>query len=596
MNEEIMQKARRWTAPPFDDTTRKEIQELIDRGDEKELFDRFYKELEFGTGGMRGIMGAGSNRMNIYTVGAATQGFADHLLGGRRNREEIKKRGVAIAYDSRNNSKRFAAEAARVLAGNGIKVYIFPELRPTPLLSFTVRHLNAAGGIVITASHNPKEYNGYKVYSDDGSQVVSPSDAEIVACVAGVDMAVGVRRMSYEEARKKGLIRELDETVENIYLQKVKGFSDGLEKGIQHIIAGLRKEIKVVYTPLHGTGITLVPRALAQTSGRNSVICEQAQSIPDGNFPTTPSPNPEETAALTRAIECAKREGADMVIATDPDCDRMGLAVPDQKGEFVTLNGNQIGCLLAYLMALSYRASDLMPQSPAVVSTIVSTELVHDICDDFSIYETDVLTGFKYIAAKIREFEADKSRNFIYAFEESYGYLADTFVRDKDGVIGSVLALTLVKYGIGAYGSVLNLLHEIYRKYGMHVEFQKSVKLAGAEGAEKIKALMADLRESPPDSIAGEPVVRIKDYLLQKEIAVPEKNEDPMAGLPKSNVLQFYTPSSKVSVRPSGTEPKIKFYFALQSDAADGIVKTRQRLESRFEEVWHDMFSRCGLE
>jgi len=595
MNEEIMRKARQWTAPPFDDSTRKEIQDLIDRGDEKELFDRFYKELEFGTGGMRGIMGAGNNRMNIYTVGAATQGFADYLLGGR-SKDEIKKRGVAIAYDSRNNSKLFATEAARVLAGNGIKVYIFPDLRPTPLLSFTVRYLNAAGGIVITASHNPKEYNGYKVYSDDGSQVIAPDDAEIVACVGRVDLSGGVRRIEYEEAQKNGLIQELDETVENIYLKKVKSFSEGLEKGIEDIIAGLQKEIKVVYTPLHGTGITLVPRALTYTSGRNSVICEKAQSIPDGNFPTTPSPNPEETVALKMAIECAKKVGADMVIATDPDCDRMGLAVPDENGAFVTLNGNQIGCLLAYLIATSYRNSNLMPPSPAIISTIVSTELVRDICDDFSIYETDVLTGFKYIAAKIREFEADKSHNFIYAFEESYGYLADTFVRDKDGVIGSVLALTLLKYGIGAYGSVMKMLHEIYRKYGMYMEFQRSVMLAGAEGAEKIKALMADLRVNPPDIISGEEVVRIKDYLLQKEIVVPKKSEVPMADLPKSNVLQFYTSQSKVSVRPSGTEPKIKFYFALKSEVEDDVEKTRKWLENRFEEVWKDMISRCGLE
>ncbi len=593
MNEGIMRKAQQWTAAPFDENTRREIQDLIDRGDEKELFDRFYKELEFGTGGMRGIMGAGINRMNVYTVGAATQGFADYLLGSPAH--AIKKRGIAIAYDSRNNSKLFAKEAASVLAGNGIKVYIFPELRPTPLLSFTVRHLNAAGGIVITASHNPKEYNGYKVYSDDGSQVIPPHDAEIVACVGKVDMGGGVNRVSYEEAQKKGLINELDETVENIYLQRVKGFTEKLERGIEDVITGLKKEIKAVYTPLHGTGITLVPRALAQTSGRSSVICEEAQSVPDGNFPTTPSPNPEERAALTRAIECAKKEGAEMVIATDPDCDRMGLAVPDENGEFVTLNGNQIGCLLACLIGTSYGASNSMPSSPAIISTIVSTELVHVICDDFGIYETDVLTGFKYIAAKMREFETEKSHNFIYAFEESYGYLADTFVRDKDGVIGSVLALTLVKYGIGAYGSVLKMLHEIYRKYGMYLEFQKSVTLKGVEGAEKIKALMAQLREHPPDSIAGEPVVHIRDYLRQKEFIASEEKENPMTGLPVSNVLQFYTSAIKISVRPSGTEPKIKFYFALKSDAADGIDQTRKRLVSRYDEVWRDMFARCGI-
>jgi len=594
MNDEILKKARLWTTQRFDEGTRNEITALLESNNEKELSDRFYRELEFGTGGMRGIMGAGSNRMNIYTIGRATQGLANFLLDQKG--AAVKTSGVSIAHDSRHNSELFAGEAAGVLAANGIHVYIFPELRPTPLLSFTVRHLKNAAGIVITASHNPKEYNGYKVYSDDGGQIVPPEDARIVEYVNRVDIAEGVKRMNYEEGKRQGLIHELDEKIETIYLEKVKHFVQNLEKGIAGELLKLGKRIKVVYTPLHGAGITLVPAALRAAGGNVEVVCEEKQSEPDGDFPTTPSPNPEEPAALSKAVSLAQKENADLVIATDPDCDRMGLAVPAGGGSFVLLNGNQIGCLLAYLIASSYKNSGILPSSPVIVSTIVTTELVHEICRDFNIEVAEVLTGFKFIAKKMREFEEEGRRHFIYGFEESYGYLADNFVRDKDGVIGAVMALTLVNYGIGAYGSIINLLHALYKKYGMYLEFQRSFILEGAEGAEKIRGLMEDLRQAPPSAIDGGAVIMIKDYLLQKEKSVKENTEHPITGLPKSNVLQFYTEDIKVSARPSGTEPKIKFYFALKMPVTGSIEGTEAVLKERYKRVSKEIFKRCGLE
>lgn len=591
MTEEIMRKARRWTGPGFDEETRREVAGLIERKDERELVDSFYRELEFGTGGMRGIMGAGTNRMNVYTVGRATQGLAQYLLekpGGG------KVRGVAIAFDSRNNSKLFAMEASGVLAANGIKVHIFPELRPAPLLSFAVRHLGINAGIVITASHNPKEYNGYKVYGADGAQVVSPEDERIVEYVNRIDIAGGVRRIPYDEGKRRGLIRELGDEVENAYLGRVQRFLKGVQKGIAEELATLKRKIRVVYTPLHGTGITLVPEAL-ESIGGSEVLCEQAQSEPDGNFTTTPSPNPEESIALSRAVELARREGADLVIATDPDCDRMGLAVRDSSGSFVILSGNQIGCLLAYMLAHSYTKSGMLPPNPVMITTIVSTELVHAIAGDFGIRVIDVLTGFKYIAARMREFEERGDRNFIYGFEESYGYLADTFVRDKDGVIGSALAVLMVMYAAATSGSVAELLQSIYKKYGLYREYQRSFTLKGAEGAQRIRLLMKEMRENPPAAIAGSRIVRTRDFLLLTEKLVQESEVRPIEGIPQSNVLQFYTDGIKVSVRPSGTEPKIKFYFAFKAPVSGSMEETARSLDEKYRQVSGELFQRYGL-
>jgi phosphoglucomutase len=592
MDSEILRRAEEWTHEPFDEHTRREIAVLIEKKDEKELVDRFYKNLEFGTGGMRGIMGAGMNRMNVYTVGRATQGLADFLIS---NVEEKNSISVAIAYDSRNNSARFAQTAASVLAANRIKVYIYPQLRPTPLLSFTVRHLGCDAGIVITASHNPREYNGYKVYGSDGGQVISPEDLMIVDHVEKVDMAAGIKRIDFERGREEGLIEVLEgNRVESVYMDLVRDFQQGVEKGLAAYTAGSDRSIKAVFTPLHGTGITLVPDALRGVEGVE-LLCEPKQSKSDGNFTTTPSPNPEDPVALTRAIELAEKEGADLVLATDPDCDRMGLAVPDASGRFVPITGNQIGCLMAYVIACSYKQSGLMPEKPAIISTIVSTEMVHEIAAEFGITVWEVLTGFKFIAMLQRDFENNGTGDFIYGFEESYGYLAGSFVRDKDGVIGCLLALLMVKYAISQHGSVLNMLHGLYKTYGLFQEYQRSFVLKGAEGAEEIQKLMKELRSSPPELIGDERVTCIKDYLMQKAYYPLDGKVEPLADLPESNVLQFITSSIKVSARPSGTEPKIKFYFSLKAPAPEDVESGIRSVKNRFERVSEEFFSQIGL-
>ena len=593
MDKEIFHRAEEWTREPFDEHTRQEIALLIEQGNEKELIDRFYKTLEFGTGGMRGIMGAGINRMNLYTVGRATQGLADFLIA---NSKEKKSLSVAIAYDSRNNSTRFAEEAASVLAANCIRVYIYPELRPTPLLSFTVRHLGCDAGIVLTASHNPREYNGYKVYGSDGGQVISPEDRMIVDHVGSVDMATGIKRLDFEKGRENGLIEVLEgNRVESVYMEQVRALQQGVEKGLAAYTAGSERSIKVVYTPLHGTGITLVPEALKGVEDVE-LLCEPKQSEPDGDFTTIPSPNPEDPVALMLAIELAEKEGADLVLATDPDCDRMGLAVPDASGRFVAITGNQIGCLLAYVIAQSYKQSELMPEKPVIISTIVSTEMVHEIAGEFGVTVWEVLTGFKFIAMLQREFESRGTGDFIFGFEESYGYLAGTFVRDKDGVIGCLLALLMVKYAISQHGSVLNMLHAMFKTYGLFQEYQHSFVLKGAEGAEKIQKLMKDLRSGPPESIGNEQVNCIKDYLKQKVYYPLDGEVEPLNSFPESNVLQFITNSIKVSARPSGTEPKIKFYFSLKAPATEDVESGIRSMKERFDRVSEEFFSQIGLE
>jgi phosphoglucomutase len=608
MTLDVLAKAREWTDRRFDEATRREIQSLIDKEAMKELQDRFSKELEFGTGGMRGIMAPGTNRMNIYTVGRATQGLADHLL---ESYPDARERGVAIAFDSRINSSLFAKEAAAVLAGNGIKSRVFPELRPTPLLSFAVRHFGCRAGIVITASHNPKEYNGYKVYGPSGSQLTAPEDERIVSRVAGVRIVDDVKKVDYAEGIRRGLIEEIGPGVERAYLERVNGLTEGIQEGVMEELEAAGRELKILYTSLHGAGITLVPKALGRIKGV-TLLFEEEQCVPDGSFPTTPSPNPEEGAALERAISAALEKGADMVIATDPDCDRMGLAVraggalESAAGSgFVLLTGNQIGCLLGYLILRSYGKSGRMPADPVVISTIVSTPLVHEMARSFGVRVVDVLTGFKWIGEKMNEFEERGEGHFIYGFEESYGYLAGTFVRDKDGVIASVLAALLLKYAVGAAAldgvsgenPVMALLAELYRAYGMFMEYGKSFTLKGIEGAEKIKALMKDLRKTPPERIGGGRVIAFKDYLEQKEIKPGEVETREMPALPVSDVLQFITDDGvKVSVRPSGTEPKIKFYFALREPVSGSMEETKGVLDARYARLSGELFSSLGLE
>jgi phosphoglucomutase len=601
VNSDILQKARLWTTDRFDEKTRAEIQALLDREDGKELADRFYRELEFGTGGMRGVMEAGSNRMNVYTVGRATQGLADYLLRESSNLDGVKTRGVAIAHDSRVNSHLFARETARVLAANSIRVYLFRELRPTPLLSFTVRHLGCAAGVVLTASHNPGEYNGYKVYGPDGGQVTNPEDARIVEYVNRVDISSGVKRMEYDQGVKEGLIEEIEEGVEEAYLDRVAELTAGIEEGIAGESGRAVGEATIVYTPLHGTGITLIPRALQSMGAR--LICEEEQSRVDGTFPTTPSPNPEDPAALGRAIELAKKHAADIVVGTDPDCDRMGVAVPDGRGGYTSLTGNQVGCLFAHLLAHAYRAAGRMPENPVMISTIVSTPMIHGIAADFGVSVVEVLTGFKYIARWIRDNEGAGGGAFLYAFEESYGYMAGTFGRDKDAVVATALAVLLVQYakgresfsgGTGA-SPVIDLLYDLYARYGVYREFQNSFTFKGVEGARKIESVMEQLRASPPGRIGGRPVTRIRDFLRRREILPAEDRETDMTDLPVSDVLQFQTDELRVSARPSGTEPKIKFYFALHRPVSDAsfasIEKSMEEAENRYREVSADLFA-----
>jgi phosphoglucomutase len=588
----VLAKARLWTGEGFDPQTRDEVRRLIEGADEKEIEDRFYKDLEFGTGGMRGIMAAGTNRMNTYTVGRATQGLSDYLV---RHYSDAQTRGVCIAYDSRNNSRRFAEEASRVLAANGIRVYLFRELRPTPLLSFSVRHLGCISGIVITASHNPKEYNGYKVYSPFGNQVVPPEDSRIVESVNRVDILRDVKRIEFSNGISDGIIEEIDGEVEKAYLDRVKAFTERVKKGIADEIDTARKVV-VVYTPLHGTGITLVPKAL-DAAGNARLFTEPAQSEPDGNFPTTVSPNPEEHEALERAIRYAIEKKADLVFATDPDCDRLGCAVPDGKGGYVLVTGNQLGVLFADMMFTSYSRSGLMPPDPVVISTIVSTDLIKPVAKSFGVREIDVLTGFKFFGSKMHELEEKKTGSFVYGFEESYGYLADTFVRDKDGVIAAVLALLLVQYAVGRYGGVMEYLHSLNEKYGLYLDFQRSFYLKGKEGAAHIQKIMSNLREDPPLTLGKEEVTAIKDYKLQVSKDLVGKKEEPITGMPESNVLQIFVgDAAKISIRPSGTEPKIKFYFGLNAPLGKSESDTKTMLEKRYKKVSDALFNRCGLE
>ncbi|HUT64982.1 MAG TPA: phospho-sugar mutase [Spirochaetota bacterium] len=593
LQDDILKQALLWTREGFDPETNEEVRGLIDGNDEKELEDRFGKNLEFGTGGMRGVMAAGTNRMNVYTVGRATQGLANYLLA---QYPDAGERGVCIAYDSRNNSRRFAEEAARVLAANGIRVFIFSEIRPTPLLSFCVRHLGCVSGIVVTASHNPKEYNGYKVYSPFGNQVVAPEDSMIVESVNRVEITRDVKRIEFSRGLQEGIIREIDGDVEKEYLDRVQAFAERVKKGMEEEIGKAPRDVTVVYTPLHGVGITLVPKALESVGGVR-LLPEPEQSIPNGDFPTTVSPNPEEKEALERAVSYAEREKADLVIATDPDCDRLGCAVPDPKGGYALISGNQLGVLFTHMILSSYSSSGLMPPNPVVISTIVSTDLAKPIAKDFGVEEIDVLTGFKFIGQKMREFDEKGNKSFIYGFEESYGYLADTFVRDKDGVIASVLALLLVRYAKARFGGVLSYLHFLYERYGLYNEFQRSFYLKGVEGAERIQRIMAGLRSDPPLTLGGGNVTLIKDFKLQVSRDVKSGETRKITDIQESNVLQFYTDTDiKISIRPSGTEPKIKFYFGLNAPLGENESATRAMLDERYRKVSGELFSRCGLD
>ena len=558
-----MDRAKAWLTDQYDEETRKKVQYLIDN-DPNELTESFYRNLEFGTGGLRGIMGVGTNRMNVYTVAMATQGFANYI---KKMNPGVNDLRVAIAYDCRNNSPAFANVTADVMSANGIKVFIFDCLRPTPELSFAVRELHCHAGVMVTASHNPKEYNGYKAYWNDGGQLVSPHDKNVIA---EVEKILDPSMVNFK--RKPELITVLDEKFDDIYLNKVFGLSLSLDLIKKH------KDLKIVYTPIHGTGRRLVPEILKR-KGFENVYCVEEQMVVDGDFPTVKSPNPEEPAAMALAVKKAQEINADLVLATDPDADRVGVAVKNEKGEFILLNGNQAASVFLYYLLTRWHELGKLTGKEFVVKTIVTTELLFEIAKKYNVDRYDVLTGFKFIADKILELEGKKQ--FIGGGEESYGYLAGDFVRDKDAVIATSLLAEAMAWAAEQGKTFYELLCDIYREFGLYKEKLVSLTKKGISGTEEIKAMMAKFRNTPPTEIVGEKVVEIRDYKTLEAKDLLTDKVTPI-NLPKSDVLQFFTETgSKISIRPSGTEPKIKFYFSMKGKIEGGIDESMNRLDEK---------------
>ena len=563
MDQNILERAQAWLTEQYDEETRKKVQYLIDN-DPNELTESFYRNLEFGTGGLRGIMGVGTNRMNIYTVAMATQGFANYIKLMNPGEKELR---VAIAYDCRNNSPAFANITADVMSANGIKVFIFDCLRPTPELSFAVRELHCHAGVMVTASHNPKEYNGYKAYWNDGGQLVSPHDKNVIA---EVEKILDPSMVNFK--RNPELITVLDEKFDDIYLNKVFGLSLSLDLIKKH------KDLKIVYTPIHGTGRRLVPEILKR-KGFENVYCVEEQMVVDGDFPTVKSPNPEEPAAMALAVKKAQEVNADLVLATDPDADRVGVAVKNEKGEFILLNGNQAASVFLYYLLTRWHELGKLTGKEFVVKTIVTTELLFEIAKKYNVDRYDVLTGFKFIADKILEQEGKKQ--FIGGGEESYGYLAGDFVRDKDAVIATSLLAEAMAWAAEQGKTFYELLCDIYREFGLYKEKLVSLTKKGISGVEEIKAMMAKFRNTPPTEIGGEKVVEIRDYKILEAKDLLTGKVTPI-NLPKSDVLQFFTETgSKISIRPSGTEPKIKFYFSMKGKIEGSIDESMNRLDEK---------------
>jgi phosphoglucomutase len=556
MDEQLLQtvtaKAKTWLSPEFDDENRAAVQAMLDNEDKTELIESFYRDLEFGTGGLRGIMGAGTNRMNIYTVGASTQGLSNYLNKYFGNLPQIS---VAIGHDCRNNSRRFAEISADIFTANGIKVYLFEDLRPTPELSFTIRKLGCQSGIILTASHNPKEYNGYKAYWDDGAQIVAPHDTNII------DEVNLVKPQDIKFKGNKSLLSIIGKEIDDAFIQAIKGLSLSPDSIVRH------HDLKIVYTPIHGTGVTLIPTCL-RAFGFTNLIPVPEQNVVSGNFPTVVSPNPEEPAALSMAIEKAKATDADLVMASDPDADRLGIAVKNEAGEWILVNGNQTALLFIYYLITRWKEKGLIKGNEYIVKTIVTTELIKTIADRNGVECYDCFTGFKWIAAVMRDLEEIKT--YIGGGEESYGFLPETFVRDKDAVSSAALMAEIAAWAKDNGKTLYQLLLDIYVEYGFSREKGISVVKKGKSGAEEIQAMMEAFRAHPPKEIAGSPVVLVKDFetlnAFEPLTGKAYKLEMPAT----SNVLQYFSEEgSKVSIRPSGTEPKIKFYIEVRSNLAD---------------------------
>ncbi|MBS5613188.1 MAG: phospho-sugar mutase [Prevotella buccalis] len=540
------QKAKQWLTPAFDEETQREVKAKIEAEDKTDLIDSFYKDLEFGTGGLRGIMGAGSNRMNIYTVGMATQGFANYLKKNFQDRNDIS---VVVCHDCRNNSRKFAESVADIFTANGIKVYLFDDMRPTPECSFAIRHLGCQAGVNITASHNPKEYNGYKAYWEDGAQVLAPHDMGIIN---------EVNKVKVEDVKFEGnkqLLQIIGEDIDQAYLDAVKTVS------IDPEVIKRQHDLKIVYTPLHGTGMKMIPRSLKYW-GFDNVHCVKEQMVKDGNFPTVVSPNPENGEALTLALRDAKELDADIVMASDPDADRVGMACKNDKGEWILINGNQTCLIFLYYIITNRKNMGLLKPTDYIVKTIVTTEVIRKVAEKNNIEMIDCYTGFKWIAREIRV--ADPSKKYIGGGEESYGFMAADFVRDKDAVSAMCLLAEICAYAKDQGKTLYDLLLDIYLEYGFSKEFTVNVVRPGKTGADEIKAMMEDFRKNPPAELGGSKVVVWKDYqtLEQRDI---NGNISKLDMPDTSNVLQWFCDDgTKVSVRPSGTEPKIKFYLEVK--------------------------------
>ncbi len=552
MEDFVKAKAEAWLNGNYDEQTKSEVRRMLNAEDKTELVESFYKDLEFGTGGLRGIMGVGSNRMNIYTVGAATQGLSNYL-----NREfKGRQISVVVGHDCRNNSRLFAETVANIFSANGIKVYLFEDLRPTPEISFAIRHLKCQSGVIITASHNPKIYNGYKAYWEDGAQIIAPHDVNIISEVGRIKSPDEIKFQPNKE-----LIEIIGENVDAEYLAQVKTVLLSPESIKRH------HDIKIVYTPIHGTGITLVPRCLREIGFTNVHVVEE-QAVVSGDFPTVVSPNPEEPAALDLAIKKAKDIDADIVLASDPDADRMGMAVKDDKGEWTLVTGNQTAMMFTYYILKRRRELGLLSSKDFMVKTIVTTEMIKKICDDFKTELVDCYTGFKWIAGEVREREG--KQHYIGGGEESYGYMPADFVRDKDSVSCCSLMSELAAWALDNGMSVYQFLLSLYQKYGFSLEKGISIVREGKSGAEQIVNMMKNYRSNPPMSLAGSKVMYIRDFQLLQELNVLTGAKFPIPFSTTSNVLQYITEDgTKVSVRPSGTEPKIKFYVEVQSQMKD---------------------------
>lgn len=576
-NQELMEvraKAQEWLSDTYDEETRAQVQALLDAEDPTELIDSFYRSLEFGTGGLRGIMGVGTNRMNIYTVGAATQGLSNYLKKNFADLDEIK---VAIGHDCRNNSRLFSETSAKIFAANGIKAYLFDDLRPTPELSFAIRELGCQSGIILTASHNPKEYNGYKAYWGDGSQIVGPHDVNIVNEVA---------KIKPEDIKFDGpdeLIEILGEEMDNKFLAEVKKVS------ISPDVVERHKDIKIIYTPIHGTGVKLIPAALREF-GFTNIINIPEQDVVSGDFPTVVSPNPEEPAAMEMAMKKAAEIDADVVMASDPDSDRIGVVVKDDKGEYIIVNGNQTALLFFYYIIVKMKEAGKLKGNEFVVKTIVSTEMIAEVARRNNIEYFDVYTGFKFIAEVIRDNEGVKK--YIGGGEESFGFMPSDFVRDKDAVSACALMAEITAWAIDQGKTLYELLQDIYLEYGFSREKMKYVVRKGKSGAEEIQQIMTKFRNDPPKELGGSPMEWVKDYstLVAKNLITGEEKK--IDQKITSNVLQFFTQDgTKISVRPSGTEPKIKFYFEVAGElkSREDFDAEEQKADAKIDAIMEEL-------